>query len=290
MNLEIEYKDREGVIHNLNFNMPLTAFLKHAAFSGYYSVSFFRRMEKATGIYLTFKDYLDKETFSNNKFSTPSIDICEPTEKAHFSNIVGKAIADFLSKKIDNSLYTVNYEAAMRVSGYSLSGSRPDLLAFANIERFALEAKGYKKINVSDDDMHKHKLQSQEGPIPVDFTVASVSYGLYSRVKCKYHDPVQANNKNDEDLLRKLTKSYYSDIHSFYLEHKKESKSYSIQNEEFIEVKLNDELGLIIPKDIEEYAKTGLNKNTNPFMFYVQDREDFYIDRDRIGLIVYNLK
>lgn len=287
MDLEIEYKDREGVIRNLNYNMPLTAFLKHAAFSGYYSVSFFRRMEKATGIYLTFKDYLNIRDYRNNKFSTPSIDICEPTEKAHFSNIAGKAIADFLSKKIDNSLYTVNYEAAMTLRGDTLIGSRPDLLAFSERSSFAIESKGYGADSISNRKMIKHKRQSQQGSIPVDFTIASVSYSLYRRVKCKYHDPVQGDN-NYANLLTELTKRYYSDIYSFYLEHKKESKSYRVSDEEFIEIKLNDELGLIIPKDIEKYAKTGLNKNTKPFMFYGEDIEDFYIDRDRIGLILYN--
>jgi hypothetical protein len=34
-------------------------------------------------------------------------------KKDNSPNLAGKAIADFLSKRIDQSIFTVNYEAAM---------------------------------------------------------------------------------------------------------------------------------------------------------------------------------
>jgi hypothetical protein len=76
------------------------------------------------------------------------VGLSDPTEKGQFSNLVGKAIADFLSKRIDHSLFTVNYEAAMRLKDISLSISgkqirRPDLPAFVPNATFAIEAKGF---------------------------------------------------------------------------------------------------------------------------------------------------
>lgn len=103
---------------------------------------------------MAYKDYIRWESFhDNNRFSIPYTGIKDLTEKNHFSNIVGKAIADFLSKKIDNSLYTVNYEAAMSLCGHSLLGMRPDLLAFNHDEKFAIEAKGFSRSNISNNDM-----------------------------------------------------------------------------------------------------------------------------------------
>ncbi len=43
---------------------------------------------------------------------------------------------------------------------------------------------------------------------------------------------------------------------------------------------------LIIPKDIEKYAKEGLTEDVEPFEFenYRNDNENIYIDNDRIGI------
>ncbi|MCD6418213.1 hypothetical protein J7M00_05465, partial [bacterium] len=73
---------------------------------------------------------------------------------------------------------------AMKMQGMPISGQRPDLLAFKNNELFAIEAKGYS--SNSPKDMNSHKEQSRTGGIPVDFTVASISYNLYDRVICNY--------------------------------------------------------------------------------------------------------
>ncbi len=57
-------------------------------------------------MFLVYDDFL--RGFNNNRFSEPPI--CDPTEQGQFSGLAGKAIADFLSKKIDGSIFTIAYE------------------------------------------------------------------------------------------------------------------------------------------------------------------------------------
>lgn len=256
---------------------------------------------KTMGMLFQFSYFLQSSSLRNDKFSLPPHNLYDPTEQGQFSNIAGKAIADFLAKKIDNALYTVNYEAAMKMGNMPIAGSRPDLLAFTNNATFAIEAKGYSKN--SSGCMSKHKSQSQSGGIPVNFTVASVSYGLYNKIKCNYHDPYNDNIKFDDELFANLTKKYYSGMIDFL--NFGDYKEIKFQKEEFYEINLfspyftdmysNDffkyhmfdlfnqnQPKIILPKNIEEYAKNGLNSDTEPFLF--DNNKQTYIDNDRIGL------
>ena len=100
--------------------------------------------------------------FNRDRFSEPPIGLSDPTDKGQFSNLAGKTIADFLSKRINRSLYTVIYEAAMRLRSMPLSMGgkqvrRPDLLAFAPNATFAIEAKGFSR---GYGSMIDHKDQS----------------------------------------------------------------------------------------------------------------------------------
>ncbi len=63
--------------------------------------------------------------------------------------------------------------------------------------------------------MTTHKNQSTTGGIPVNFTVACVSYNLYNQVKCKYYDPYNDNIQFDFEGLKELTKIYYSGLSEF---------------------------------------------------------------------------
>ncbi len=206
---------------------------------------------------------------------------------------------NFLAKKIDNALFTVNYEAAMNIKGIALNIARPDLLAYTNTQMFAIEAKGFSAKTVSDNEMIKHKKQSATGKISVNFTVASVSYNLYEKVKCKYYDPHNDNILYDKELFTQLSKKYYSGFVDFLEFGHQEKTKYN--DEEFYEIDISypyltdkyqdrffrfhcfcDEIKLILPKDIKKYAKEGLNSDTKPFLY--DNNENIYIDKDRIGL------
>ena len=309
MNIEVEHMDSAGAITHHIFPMTLLAFAKHLGFAGQgYSVSK-KKLIRTISMFLHYSQYIQRNKFYNGCFSEPSIALSDPTEKGHFSNLAGKAIADFLSKQIDRSVFTVNYEAAMRLKKMPIKNNpRPDLLAYKqNIEAFAIEAKGY---SGGCGDMTEHKKQSQTGGIPVSFSVACVSYNLYNRVHCKYYDPFNDNILfNDEKLFRELTRNYYKGLLEFLDSVFFDHHMFEHQGETFYEVELlpsllidrfSDEnplrkilfdyfilyrLRLILPGRIEEYAKFGLTSETTPFLFETSGQEyNMYIDNDRVGL------
>ena len=188
----------------------------------------------------------------------------------------------------------------MRERGIYLRGPRPDLIAFGNNSVFAIEAKGFSKNNVSDNEMNKYKQQAQSGPIKVNFAVASVSYNLYELVSCKYYDPPMKHDfgENDEELLRKLSKRYYTNLKEFI-----NSDLFSIIEEEFNKEKFFvlkpkehflpwyicwwakcplTEWNLILTTNIEKFAVEGISMKTEPFKTI--ENENLYIDVDRVGV------
>lgn len=307
MNIKVEYKDPTGKITNQTISLTRLAFIKHLAIAGQGYAPRPQKLLRTIAMCFHYNYYFQKEAFYKNKFSTPPIKLSDPTEKGQFSNLAGKAIADFLSKKIDNSLFTVNYEAAMRMSGMPIIGERPDLLAFNPNAMFSIESKGH---SGGAGNMIKHKKQSLSGGIKVNFTVACVSYYLYTDVKCKYHDPFNRDIPYDNKLLQGLTKNYYKGLSEFLDKNFFEYSEFEIQGEKFYEIKLSNRFGekiltgdfpfgqiwyfeflelysprLVLPVKILEYVEKGIDRETIPFVFKTEEQENnLYIDNDRVGL------
>ena len=310
-----------------NFNMTKLAFVKHMAEAGQHFAPNIEKIFRIVGMFLHYSFYMQRSSFcANNCFSRPPDNIYDPTEQGQFSNLVGRAIADFLSKKIDNSMYTVSYEAAMRLMKLPIQGGMPDLIAFPHKSSYiAIEAKGFERPNVSDktNGMVKYKTQAQSGPIKaIGRYVACVSYNLYdpkNGVKCKYYDPPNDNFKDDGGSLKKeLSKGYYSGLLSFMEYFEYEENRYD--NEKFYEIKFSNirkfnkffydelfplrpfcspeiyefclkKLRLILPGDIRNFAKEGITDDLKPFNFEPTEKKDvyknIYIDNDRVGLRYY---
>lgn len=307
MNIEVEYIDPLGNMSSNIYRLTRLAFVKHLAIAGQGHAPRPQTLMRTLGMFLHYSYYLQSQSFYNDHFSEPPIQLSDPTEKGQFSNIAGRAIADFLSKRIDQSLYTVNYEAEMRLNRMPIRGvSRPDLIAYNKRAKFAIEAKGYTS---GHGDMAKHKHQSQQGGILVNFTVACVSYDLFGKVKCKYHDPYNENISYDNQSLRALTKAYYTGLSNFLNERHFRFRETSYQNEDFYEVDLfypffdkvfSDEPHLrsfwhyeildyyrpqlILPRNILSYAEAGITNEIDPFIFDNSNDHKVYIDNDRIGL------
>jgi hypothetical protein len=307
MNISVEYKDSTGAISNQTHKLTRLAFAKHLAIAGQGYAPSPKKLIRIVAMFLHYSYYLQRQTFYNDKFSEPPLQLSDPTEKGQFSNLAGKAIADFLSKRIDQSLFTVNYEAAMRLRRMPLNVGRPDLLAYKQNSMFALEAKGF---SGGHGNMTTHKNQSLTGGIPVNFTVACVSYDLYSNVKCKYHDPFNDNIPYDNEILSALTRNYYKGLSEFLNQKYFEYHEFDFQGERFYEVELSyryfekffpDEFPfrpiwhfeilefyrpkLILPMNIKEYAEKGITNETKPFIFELKEQDNnLYIDNDRIGL------
>ncbi|WP_339786821.1 hypothetical protein NSQ38_02575 [Paenibacillus sp. FSL R7-0313] len=304
MKIRVEYKDVNGQINNQIHILSRIAFAKHLGIAGQGYAPKPQKLIRTISMFLHYSSYIQRKAFYEDRFSEPSIELSDPTEKGQFSNLAGKAIADFLSKRIDQSIFTVNYEAAMKMKGMALKGGRPDLFAFKKSGMFALEAKGY---SGRSGDMQTHKIQSQTGGIPVNFTVACVSYNLYKNIRCKYYDPLNDAIEFDSILLRQLTSKYYTGLLGFLNNEHFEYSELVIQGESFYEVNLSDhlfrlfsdeslhnliylwkfhcdyKLSLILPRKIREYAKDGLEENEKPFLLDSKENT-LYIDNDRVGL------
>lgn len=314
MNIAVEYKDTAGTISNQTHRLTRLAFAKHLAMAGQGYAPRPQKLIRTIAMFFHYSYYLQRQSFNNDRFSEPPIQLSDPTEKGQFSNLAGKAIADFLSKRIDRSIFTVNYEAAMRIHNppipLTVNGRqvrRPDLLAYTSNSRFAIEAKGF---SGGCGNMNDHKSQSQTGGIRVNYTVASVAYDLYGQVKCKYHDPYNDNVPFDNELLKKLTRNYYSGLVEFLDEKFFNYNEIEVQGEKFYEIELSfrpfqklfpDEFPfrhflhyeildfyrprLILPKNIRDLAETGLTNESKPFLFETKEQNEYiYIDNDRVGI------
>ena len=198
MLLAVNYISEADIAVNQEIRMPFPAFVKHFALAGqaYPKPSDLFRI---LGMFFHYYPYLNIESYLHeNKFSEPHLILQDPTEKSHFSNLAGKGIADFLSKRIDNSIFTTSYEAEMQLRGMPLNTRRPDLIAYSNRKKFAIEVKGF---SGGPGSMLEHKGQSKSGGISVNFSVACVSYNLYDRVYVNYHDPVEEDIPFDNKSL-----------------------------------------------------------------------------------------
>ncbi len=308
MNISVNHIDTNGTVHNQSFRMTRLAFAKHLAIAGQGYAPKPQKLLRTIGMFFHYSYYMQRQAFNSDRFSELPHALSDPTEKGQFSNLAGKAIADFLSKKIDNSLYTVNYEAVMRLQGHRLTGQRPDLIAYSQNSVFALEAKGRHQNNPGK--MTIHKTQAQAGPINVNFSVACVSFNMFNQVTCNYHDPFNDNIPYDNVSLAALTRNYYRGLSEFLNQGYFEYREFEFQGERFYEVELSsrnferifpDEFPfrpflyfevveffrpkLILPIGIRDYAENGITNNTSPFQLEsIEQDRNIYIDNDRVGL------
>lgn len=308
MQLSVEYMNTNSVLSKKSYSLPQIAFAKHLAFAGQGYAPSSKKIMRAISMFVHYSSYLKRTEFNSGRFSEPPIQLSDPTEKGQFSNLAGKAIADFLSKKIDGSLLTVNYEAAMRIKGMPIVGRRPDLLAYTKNACFAIEAKGF---SGTSGNMAIHKAQAGSGKIATKFDVACVSYNLYNQVECKYHDPINDDYVYDDELFKSLTKRYYSGLLEFLNNDYFEYEEVEIQQREFYAVNLKpkffleifprnlfrfhywhelfhmsdlERLRLILPREIKMLATDAMANDSEPFLFNSNENNYLYIDNDRVGL------
>lgn len=276
------YKDHKGKKNNGTLNIGMLEFAKHIILAGCGYMLDKNSCRKAVGALIYFEDY-----FPNNS-NTPSKCFLEPTNtwaydptaKAHFSNLVGKAMADICFKHISGGKITFNYEAVMKQQGLPIKGSRPDLYGITNNgEYFAIEAKGYTS---QTGKKSNHKRQANSGPLYKDFSVASVTEKIYKKICVDYIDPI-SNGENSIDK-EGLINSYYDKIFEELSSFDENIKEFEINGSEYIaiiEFEFKSQMMcLAIRKDIvySNERKVILSR----FERIVEN--DFYIDGDGIGI------
>ena len=209
MDIQIEYIDQNSNLSNRTESINNFGILKHLAIAGQGYLPSLKRYIRTFGMLCHYIEYLNSSSLNSSKFSLPPQIRRDPTEKAQFSNLAGKAIGDFLSKRLSGAKVTHNYEAAMTGAGFPISGSRPDLYCIGDNFQFAVEAKGFSRSTISSREMLRHKSQASSGRLRVNFSVASVAYNLYAQAKCNYHDPFDHNVELSVAINRELNRRYY---------------------------------------------------------------------------------
>ncbi|MEZ2827769.1 hypothetical protein [Serratia liquefaciens] len=284
MKYELIHLDNKGLIKNSHGDISFLAFIKHATFAGLGSHNVILHPLRYTSF---FCDFAPSFFGSNNFRKYPGLEK-DPTETAYISNRIGRAFADYFSKKIYGAKFTHSYECAMALKKLPIKGDRPDFYCDTLTTQFAVEAKGYSAQSVSDSDMEKHKKQSGTGPLSINFSVASVAYNLYKKPKIKFYDPIGSDEPYDLDLNSRLRYLYYSEVIKFiemfsYSRTQSELPNYYAYNIitpffPFRQFLVNKEIAERKFMDAEGIKSM---KNVN---IESQESDDFYIDVDGIGL------
>jgi len=212
MNFNLIHRDGgNNIVFNGACSLSYLAFCKHLAFSGI-------RLPIAANLNLASRfigELISSYQYWGNaphSFSMPAPFANDPTEKAYVSNKIGRAFSDYLSKQLYGAHFTHCYEDVMHLNGHPINGERPDFYCDNLIQQFAVEAKGYQCKTVSDNKMQDVKLQSQQGPLMVNFSIASVAFDLYHAPNVKFYDPVVADIPYNNELNSQLRDCYFNRI------------------------------------------------------------------------------
>lgn len=284
--------------------MPYLACLWHIAIAAQKYRPSIYKFTRTLGHFFIYSDYLQRGTYNNNRFSVPSHYFYDSTIKSQFSNIVGKGIADYLAKQLNNVINTQSFEAVMKENGLPVHGSRPDLYGITrNDETIAIECKGWSNRSVSQADMNDVKNQSraQQQVLPVTFSVASVSYNLYNRVKVKYYDPPNERSEHDEEFIIPLLTQYYDGVFEYLNKELFDVDDVFINDTRYYKINIGS---MISNSSYYKYSKKYLNKYSmlidtelegvgNDILNVLKERKNeikfddaTYIDNDGLGLTI----
>ena len=281
MKILLEHIDGSGKTRQETVSLGYLAFCKHAALAGagkrkpaFYS-------SRYNGIVSEFRQYWESRATS---FSLPIPFRNDPSEKAYVSYKVGRALADYFAKKIYSARFTHNYEDAMKLSGYSITGNRPDFYCDTLKKQFAIEAKGTDKKSISDRKMREHKTQSKCGPLSVQFSVASVAYNLYASPSVKFHDPIGEDVEYNKESNQELRSQYFNSI----------LDSVAEMNLPENQIVKGDYISYVLPTDNQQALSLLVHRaiverdwGGDDWFPENQDTEEdsIYIDLDGIGLL-----
>lgn len=305
MDIEVIHKDASGVSTTKSFNLSTLGLIKHFGLAGQNYGTTIRAIRRAIGAYFLYHDYFKRTDLLNSRFSKPPAHFYDPTDQGDFSTIAGRAIADFLARRIDGATHTYTYEGAMLMAGHNnVNIPRADLYCFNSSKQFAIESKGFDVRTVSENEMTTHKTQSGQGPLDIHFSIASVSYNLYNKIKNKYYDPVSDNSEFNNDLNKKISAKYYSGFAELLKEQRDfPTLNLSEQNREFNLIPIyspyddylfydykwrhrpygHNTIFLVLDKRIKNFAFEGFINNEEK---NVISQDGLYIDNDGIGLML----
>ena len=311
MEIRVRQKDENGIITNSIHNLKFIQFIKHFGLAGQKYITTPGAIRRGMGLFHFFEQYWNIPNFNTaTHFSLPQDDVYDPTEVNHFSNIVGKAVADFLAREIYDVDFTQNYEGAIKEANnipgairIPLNRSRPDLycISTTNQKQYAIEAKGRKGQTFSENSMGIVKTQSEQTHLNEDNSIASVTYGIYNNIRTKFYDPTIEGGEYNEELNRRIIQKFYSGYQELINLYNAfgDTREYIRKDQKFYHLPIypyifelnffgfdplsiwNNQFGLLIDKNILKEGKEGRFRRANERIL----DEKVYIDVDGIGII-----
>jgi hypothetical protein len=288
MRIQTEHLNAAGILTYPDIRVSLPAMLKHMSIAGQSFMPSTYGFIRAIGIFFHYYYYFDHDLFYRlNRFQPMPEAYMDPTEKGTFSMLVGKAIADFMAKRLYNANFTYTYEAAMVRFGFPISGSRPDLYCENGVDQFAVEAKGFSDSTMSPARLLTFKAQSQNGPIPVRFSLACISFNIYDNVQCKIYDPVNANAQYNKAANLALSSIYYSSLFEA-LESIAEAGEIEIAGQRYLSYKIPAIIQSVKMAPVSFLINSQIKQSLSelgprkPFKSYMN--ENIYIDNDGVGV------
>lgn len=281
MEYELIHQDAAGKKTTSVGHISFLTFVKHATFAGINHLFFPRLPFRYSGLFFEFAPSF----FWSDHFQLLPELFNDPTETAYVSNRIGRAFADYFSKKLYGARFTHSYECAMQLKGHPITGERPDFYCDALTKQFAVEAKGYSAQSISDAAMKNHKEQSKTGPLPINFSAASVAYNLYKKPKIKFYDPEGDNVPYDNSLNSELRSRYYRSV-LYFIERISDSRTQSEFSDFFaynIPYPFMAARQILVHRAISEQSWDNVEWLAAIEQKSGEDNE-FYIDVDGIGL------
>lgn len=302
MNITVHKKLNSSKIQTENIEFGWIQLLKHVAVAGSGYRPTISKLLRSLGFLFYYSDFLKQTDLKRNKFSNPPDELYDPTEKNAFSNIIGKAVGDYLAKKLCDARLTQTYESAMLEKNLPIKGKRPDLLCFNRNQQFAVETKGFSASTISSSEMRKHKKQAKSGPLAVSFSIASVTYNIYNRIENNFYDPPEENDIYEVDLYNSMAIKYYGNIFNDPIITNFLDSVTSINNSSFIVMPFypfffdfhpyfinlyrhfqENKYSLIIDNNLRNHLE---NNNFSDYYFDGIKNDSIYVDRDGIGVSI----
>lgn len=135
------------------------------------------------------------------------------------------------------------------------------------------------------------------------YSIASVSYNLYNRVKVKYYDPPNERSEHDEEFIISLLTQYYDGVFEYLNKELFDVDDVFINDTKYYKINVGS---MISNSSHYKYSKKYLNKYSilidkklegvgNDVLKVLKERKNdikfddtIYIDNDGLGLMIQN--
>jgi len=85
MDIEVIYKDKNNIKAKLVFKLSMLGLMKHFGLAGQSYGTTVRAIRRAIGTYFLYHDYFKRIDLINSRFSQPSPQFYDPTDKGDFT-------------------------------------------------------------------------------------------------------------------------------------------------------------------------------------------------------------